>query len=183
MARRGRVIFFIGGARSGKSRLAQTRAESTPNELIYLATAQPGDEEMTERIARHRAERGTRWRTVEAPLALPQALAENEGGGRVLLVDCLTLWLSNLLLADRDIANAQRELIDALADVDATVILVTNEVGMGIVPENALARRFRDEAGRLHQEIAARADEVWMVAAGIGLPLKNIPPGVASPSM
>ena len=173
MARRGRVILYIGGARSGKSRLAQTRAESMPNELVYVATAQAGDEEMTERINRHRAERGTRWRTIEVPLKLPQVLAKSEFAGRVLLIDCLTLWLSNLLIAERDVAAAQREMLEALAAVDATVLLVTNEVGMGIVPENALARRFRDEAGRLHQAIAATADEVWLVAAGIALPLKN----------
>ena len=173
MARSGRVILYIGGARSGKSRLAQTRAESMPNELVYLATAHAGDEEMTERITRHRAERGTRWRTVEVPFELPQELTKNEFAGQVLLVDCLTLWLSNLLLAERDVAAAQRDFVSALSVVDATVLLVTNEVGMGIVPENALARRFRDEAGRMHQQIAANAHEVWLVAAGLGLAMKN----------
>lgn len=149
-----------------------------PNELLYVATAQAGDGEMAERIDRHRAERGARWRTVEVPLALPQALAENDATGRVLLVDCLTLWLSNLLLAEREIPAARRELIGALAVPKATVIVISNEVGMGIVPDNALARRFRDEAGRLHQEIAACADEVWLVTAGLAQPLKNsAPPG------
>jgi adenosylcobinamide kinase/adenosylcobinamide-phosphate guanylyltransferase len=173
MARSGRVIFFIGGARSGKSRLAQNRAESMTGELIYVATAQPADAEMAERIARHRGDRGGRWRTVEVPIELPQALTRNDGAGRVMLVDCLTLWLSNLMLEDRDIPAAQSELLNAFANIDSTVILVTNEVGMGIVPDNALARRFRDAAGRLHQEIAACADEVWLVAAGLGLALKN----------
>lgn len=173
MVRSGRVVLYIGGARSGKSRLAQTRAESMTSELVFLATAQAGDGEMTERIARHRADRGTKWRNVEVPLELPQALAQNDGAERVLVVDCLTLWLSNLMLAERDVAVARRDLAAALTNLDSTVLLVTNEVGMGIVPENALARRFRDEAGRLHQEIAASADEVWLVAAGIGLPMKN----------
>ncbi len=173
MARSGRVIFFIGGARSGKSRLAQNRAESMAGELIYIATAQPADAEMAERIARHRDDRDARWQTVEAPIDLPQALLKNCTAGCVVLIDCLTLWLSNLMMQDRDISAAQRELLAALGAVDSNVLLVTNEVGMGIVPDNALARRFRDDAGRLHQEIAASADEVWFVAAGIGLPLKT----------
>ena len=173
MARSGRVIFFIGGARSGKSRLAQNRAESMAGELIYLATAQPADAEMAERIARHQTDRGKQWRTVEVPIELPQALTKNDGAGRVMLVDCLTLWLNNLMLENRDIPAAQRELLKVLDVVGSTVLLVTNEVGMGIVPENALARRFRDDAGRLHQEIAACADEAWLVAAGLGLALKN----------
>lgn len=173
MKRSGRVILYLGGARSGKSRSAQNRAESTANELIYVATAQPGDAEMARRIRHHRAERGERWRTIEAPLDLPQILMQNDDVRRTLLVDCLTLWLSNLMLAEHDIRNARRSLIDALAVINSTVLLVSNEVGMGIVPDNALARRFRDEAGWLHQEVAAVADEVWFVAAGMLLPLKN----------
>lgn len=173
MKRSGRIILYLGGVRSGKSRSAQNRAESMANQLVYLATAQPGDAEMADRIRRHRAERGERWRTVEAPLDLPQALVQNDAAGRTLLVDCLTLWLSNLMFAAHDVRNARRSLIDALANINATVLLVSNEVGMGIVPDNALARRFRDEAGWLHQEIAAIADEVWLVTAGLPLPLKN----------
>lgn len=173
MKRSGRVILYLGGVRSGKSRSAQNRAESTANELVYLATAQPGDAEMAARIRRHRAERGERWRTVEASLDLPQALVQNDDARRTLLVDCLTLWLSNLMLAAHDVRNARQSLIDALANINATVLLVSNEVGMGIVPGNALARRFRDEAGWLHQEVAAVADEVWLVTAGLPLPLKN----------
>jgi len=138
-----------------------------------MATAQPADAEMADRIARHQADRGERWRTVEAPIELPQALTKNDDVRRVILVDCLTLWLSNLMLQDRDVIAARGDLLSALKRVDATVLLVTNEVGMGIVPDNALARRFRDEAGRLHQEIAACADEVWLIAAGLALPLKN----------
>lgn len=173
MKRSGQVILYLGGARSGKSRSAQNRAESTANELVYVATGQPDDAEMAERIRRHRAERGERWRTIEAPLDLPQILMQNDDVRRTLLVDCLTLWLSNLMLAEHDIRNARQSLIDVLAHINATVLLVSNEVGMGIVPDNALARRFRDEAGWLHQEVAAVADEVWFVAAGLLLPLKN----------
>jgi adenosylcobinamide kinase/adenosylcobinamide-phosphate guanylyltransferase len=128
---------------------------------------------MADRIARHQADRGERWRTVEVPIELPQALIENDHLGRVILVDCLTLWLSNLMLENRDISAARGDLQTALESIDSTVLLVTNEVGMGIVPDNELARQFRDEAGRLHQEIAACADEVWLVAAGLALPLKK----------
>ncbi len=173
LAGSGKVILYIGGARSGKSRLAQARAESMAGELVYVATAEAGDAEMSARIARHRADRGASWRTIEAPLELPSTLKEHDSVGRILLIDCLTLWLSNLLLAGRDVPSARRALIDTLAHREATVILVTNEVGMGIVPDNELARRFRDEAGWLHQEVAAIADEVLLVAAGLALPLKN----------
>nr|WP_237392647.1 bifunctional adenosylcobinamide kinase/adenosylcobinamide-phosphate guanylyltransferase [Steroidobacter denitrificans] len=153
--------------------MAQIRAESTANELIYVATGQAGDAEMARRIRQHRAERGERWRTIEAPLDLPQTLIQNDAVRRTLLVDCLTLWLSNLMLAEYDIRKARRSLVDALAASNSTVLLVSNEVGMGIVPDNTLARRFRDEAGWLHQKIAAVADEVWLVMAGLLLPLKN----------
>jgi adenosylcobinamide kinase/adenosylcobinamide-phosphate guanylyltransferase len=160
----------VGGARSGKSRLAQARAETLPGELVYIATGEPLDAEMVERIARHRADRGPRWRTVEAPLELPAAIRRESG--RVLLVDCLTLWLSNLILGAHDVAEATDQLIAALDAASSTVLLVTNEVGMSIVPENALARRFRDEAGRLNQRVAGAADEVLLVAAGLALRMK-----------
>lgn len=173
MRRSGRVVLYLGGARSGKSRAARCRAESSADELFYLATARPGDAEMAGRIERHRAERGERWRTIEVPLDLPQVLLQNDALGRTLLVDCLTLWLSNLMLAAHDVRSARRALVDALADVSATVLLVSNEVGMGIVPDNALARGFRDEAGWLHQQLAAVADEVWLVMAGLPLSLKG----------
>jgi adenosylcobinamide kinase/adenosylcobinamide-phosphate guanylyltransferase len=163
-------VLLLGGARSGKSRIAQTRAEALPGELVYIATGEALDAEMAERIARHRAERGARWRTVEAPLDLPEAI-RREGVG-VLLVDCLTLWLSNLILGEHDIAAATDRLLAALDTARSTVLLVSNEVGMGIVPENALARRFRDEAGRLNQRVAAAADEVLLVAAGLPLRMK-----------
>jgi adenosylcobinamide kinase/adenosylcobinamide-phosphate guanylyltransferase len=164
------IVLLLGGARSGKSRIAQTRAEALPGELAYIATGEARDAEMAERIARHRADRGARWRTVEAPIDLPEAIRrENE---RVLLVDCLTLWLSNLMLGEHDIAAATDRLLAALDRASGTVLLVSNEVGMGIVPENALARRFRDEAGRLNQRVAAAADEVLLVAAGLALRMK-----------
>jgi adenosylcobinamide kinase/adenosylcobinamide-phosphate guanylyltransferase len=168
----GRVVLLVGGARSGKSRLAQARAESLAGELVYIATGQPFDAEMTERIARHQLDRGPRWRTVESPLDLPGAIAHESAAERVLLVDCLTLWLSNLMLGDHDTSGATGRLLEALTEQSGTVLLVSNEVGMGIVPDNALARRFRDEAGRLNQDVAQVADEVLLVAAGLAIRMK-----------
>jgi adenosylcobinamide kinase/adenosylcobinamide-phosphate guanylyltransferase len=165
-------VLLLGGARSGKSRLAQARAEALAGELVYIATGEALDDEMTQRIARHRADRGRRWRTVEVPLDLAGAIRDEVGADRVLLVDCLTLWLSNLMAGDHDLAVASRGLIEALGSARGAILVVSNEVGMGIVPDNALARRFRDEAGRLHQEIALVVDEVVFVAAGLGLRLK-----------
>ncbi|MDF0488721.1 bifunctional adenosylcobinamide kinase/adenosylcobinamide-phosphate guanylyltransferase [Sphingomonas sp. H39-1-10] len=166
------TLFVIGGARSGKSRYAQARAEAMPGELVYIATAQAFDAEMADRIARHRADRDARWRTVEAPLALPEAIVANSAPGRVLLVDCLTLWTSNLLLGEHDVDAASAALERAVTTAPGPVILVANEVGLGIVPDNALARRFRDHAGLLNQRIAAAADAVVLVTAGLPLSLK-----------
>lgn len=168
----GSVVLFLGGARSGKSRLALARAESLRGERVYIATAEALDAEMAERIARHQADRGPHWRTLEVPVALPEAIRSEGVAGRVLLVDCLTLWLTNLMLREHDIADATTRLLSALEQQRGTVLLVSNEVGLGIVPENALARRFRDEAGRLHQRVAAMADEVMFVAAGLALRMK-----------
>ena len=165
-------LFVLGGARSGKSRYAQARAEAMPGELVFIATAQAFDAEMTDRIARHRADRDSRWRTVEAPIALPEAIVEHSAPGRVLLVDCLTLWTSNLLLGEHDIDAASAALERAVVTAPGPVILVANEVGLGIVPDNALARRFRDHAGLLNQRIAAAADAVILVTAGLPLSLK-----------
>lgn len=165
-------LFVLGGARSGKSRYAQARAEALEGERVFIATAQAFDAEMEERIARHRADRGPRWRTVEAPLDLTAAIAAEAGPDRVVLVDCLTLWTSNLLLADRDIPAETDHLIAALAGARGTVILVANEVGLGIVPDNALARRFRDAAGWVNQAVAQAASEVQFVAAGLPLRMK-----------
>jgi adenosylcobinamide kinase/adenosylcobinamide-phosphate guanylyltransferase len=166
------TLLILGGARSGKSRHAQSRAEAMAGELVYIATGQALDAEMDERITRHRMDRGPRWRTVEEPLDLSGAIARHAAAGTVLLVDCLTLWLSNLMLAERDTDSAATQLAQALADAPGMVILVANEVGLGIVPDNALARRFRDAAGWLNQAVAARADEVVFVAAGLPLRLK-----------
>jgi adenosylcobinamide kinase/adenosylcobinamide-phosphate guanylyltransferase len=138
---------------------------------IYLATAQALDDEMAARIAEHRAQRGPGWQTVEVPLALPAALAAAPEGAPV-LVDCLTLWLTNLILAERDTVVATAALISTCERVFGPLVLVGNEVGLGIVPEHALARRFRDEAGRLHQRIASLADRVVLMVAGIPLSVK-----------
>lgn len=165
-------MFFLGGARSGKSRLAQARAEAAAGELIYVATAEALDAEMTERIARHRSERGSRWRTVEAFRNLPDVIRRERGQGRVVLVDCLTLWLSNVMLAELDVGAAMLALLSALAQREGSVILVSNEVGLGVVPETPLGRRFRDEAGRLNQAVAGAADEVLFIAAGLAIKMK-----------
>lgn len=141
-------------------------------ELVYIATGQALDDEMADRIGRHRADRGPRWRTVECPIDLAAAVVAEGAAGRVLLVDCLTLWLSNLMFAEQDSEAASASLVAALAASPSTIMLVSNEVGCGIVPENALARRFRDEAGRLNQAIAAAADTVFLVAAGLTLKMK-----------
>jgi len=164
------TIFFLGGARSGKSRLAQAEAERGPAPLTFIATAEALDREMAERIARHRADRGAGWRTIEAPVDLAGAIAQVPEG--TILVDCLTLWLSNLMLGDHDIAGASDRLLDTVTAAPARIIFVSNEVGLGIVPETPLGRRFRDEAGRLNQRIAAMADRVLFVAAGLALRLK-----------
>ena len=139
---------------------------------MYVATAQAFDDEMRTRIAEHRARRAAGWRTVEAPLALLDAL--RGAGNAPVLVDCLTLWLSNLLLADADLDAAEAAL-DAALGRAAPTVLVSNEVGLGIVPDNALARRFRDHAGRLHQRLAARADRVVLTVAGLPLFMKGGP--------
>lgn len=167
----GRSLFVLGGARSGKSRhaqaLAETAAARNGGRLVYIATAQAFDTEMDERIVRHQADRDERWQTVDAPLELVDALTAADGVDSVMLVDCLTLWMSNLLLADRDIAAQIDRLVDTIAVLTGRIILVSNEVGLGIVPDNALARLFRDGAGRLHQRIAAEVDSVDMVMAGL----------------
>lgn len=165
-------LFVLGGARSGKSRYAQARAEALGGSPVYIATAEAFDDEMQDRIAQHQADRDGRWRTVEAPRDLPAAIDALSGSRAVVLVDCLTLWLSNLLLADADLAVAATQLSAAIGRFDGGLILVSNEVGWGIVPDNTLARRFRDEAGRLNQAVAAIADEVVLLAAGLPLVLK-----------
>ncbi len=165
-------LFVLGGARSGKSRYAQGRAEALTGEPVFVATAEPFDEEMRDRIARHRADRDARWRTVEAPLGLPAVLDARSAPGAVVLVDCLTLWLSNLMLADADLDQAEQELCRAIGGFAGHIILVSNEVGLGIMPDNVLARRFGDAAGRLNQAVAGVASEVVLMTAGLPLTLK-----------
>jgi len=169
----GPSLFVLGGARSGKSRYAQARAEAAGANPVFVATAEAFDDEMRERIARHRADRDMRWTTVEAPRELPAAIDAVNGEGAVVLVDCLTLWVSNLLLADANIARAGQQLCDAIGRFEGTLILVANEVGLGIVPDNALARRFRDAAGLLNQAVAAAVEEVVLLTAGLPLTLKS----------
>jgi adenosylcobinamide kinase/adenosylcobinamide-phosphate guanylyltransferase len=163
------LMLILGGARSGKSRFAQDAAQALAREHgvvpTFIATGEAGDEEMAERIARHRADRGGAWRTVEAPLALADALG-NLTEADVAVVDCLTLWLANSM-ADAEGHEARVEALpQALAACPARLWVISNEVGWGIVPDNALARRFRDEAGLLHQRVAAVAAETLLVVAG-----------------
>ncbi len=165
------LTLVLGGARSGKSRHAEALVEALPPPWRYIATAEIHDDEMRARIAEHRARRSSNWITVDAPLALPEAIATAPAGEPV-LVDCLTLWLTNLILADRDVAAATQALIAACAARTAAIALVSSEVGLGIVPENALARRFRDEAGRLHQRLAGEAGRVIFMVAGLPMQVK-----------
>lgn len=162
----------LGGARSGKSRHAEAIVLSTGHEPVYVATGQAGDAEMAARIEAHQARRGARWRLVEEPLNLPQALSREAGPSRTVLVDCLTLWLTNLMLAERDFETESEALAAALAAADGPVVMVSNEVGQGLVPMNAMARAFVDAAGALHQRLAAQCDVVELVVAGLPLRLK-----------
>ena len=175
-----KTIFITGGARSGKSAFAEKLALEFEAPLCYLATAQALDNEMEERVEQHRARRGNEWHTLEEPLDLSRALPECDSRYQVVLLDCITLWLSNLLFAyeglegdveERIMADVQ-QLADTLRGMTTPVILVSNEVGMGIVPENALARLYRDIAGKANQLLAATADEVHVVISGIPLRLK-----------
>jgi adenosylcobinamide kinase / adenosylcobinamide-phosphate guanylyltransferase len=168
-----RLTLVLGGARSGKSRYAESLVETAARAGLYLATAEARDDEMRERIRRHRARRGAHWSTIEEPLALGERLRREANAERPIVVDCLTLWLANLLEAARDVERESAALLEALAAPAGPIVLVANEVGLGIVPENALARRFRDDAGRLNQAIAARVDRVVFVAAGLPLVLKG----------
>ena len=169
----GRIVLVTGGARSGKSRHAETRTLQLGRPAIYIATAQADDDEMAARIVEHQRRRGPEWRTLAAPMDLPGAIAASDAEGLPRLVDCLTLWLTNLMLAEAPIEAETARLLDVLCMARAPVVLVTNEVGCGIVPDNALARRFRDAAGRLNQSVAAAAAEVTLVACGLPLTLKN----------
>ena len=163
------VTLVLGGARAGKS----AYAEALLGGGLYVATAEPGDAEMAGRIAAHRAQRGDAWTTIEEPFDLPGVLRRHARDRRPMLVDCLTLWLSNLMHADRAVDEATRAVIAALDAREAATVFVANEVGLGIVPDNALARAFRDAQGMLNKAIAARADRVVFMAAGLPLVLKG----------
>ncbi len=166
----------IGAARSGKSRFAERLALGTGLLPVYIATAEARDDEMAARVAAHRADRAGRgWTTIEEPLDLADALALSAGVGQVVLADCLTLWLSNLIEAGRDPDTEASALAAAIAGAAGPIVLVTNEVGAGIVPINALARRFADAQGRLNQKIASAVSDVILVAAGLPLRLKPAP--------
>jgi adenosylcobinamide kinase/adenosylcobinamide-phosphate guanylyltransferase len=167
-----RLTLLLGGARSGKSRLAEQLAEKHPGRLVYIATAEAWDDEMKARIAEHKARRGDRWHSIEAPIAVAEVIRALPPDTGVVLVDCLTLWLSNLMHAGRDIAAEIAGLLTALNAVGFPVLLVSNEVGLGIVPDNKLARDFRDAQGRLNQAVAAAADHAIFMAAGLPLVLK-----------
>ncbi len=170
------VTLVLGGARSGKTahaqRLAEDSVRSGRGRLVMIATAEALDAEMAERISRHQADRGPEWRTVEAPVDLSSALAVLEEGD-VAVVDCLTLWLSNLMTREMPLPPAFESLMASIDRARADLIFISNEVGLGIVPDNALARRFRDQAGWLHQRLADRADRVLLVIAGLPVVLKN----------
>jgi adenosylcobinamide kinase/adenosylcobinamide-phosphate guanylyltransferase len=165
----GTITLVLGGARAGKSSYAMTLLGGG----VFVATAEAGDAEMAERIAAHRAERGTAWATIEEPLDLPEVLQRHADDARPLLVDCLTLWLSNLMHQGRDIDRATGELLAALDARAGETVFVANEVGLGIVPDNALARRFRDAQGTLNRRIAERAERVVFMAAGLPMRLKG----------
>ncbi len=168
-----RTILVLGGARSGKSRFAEGIAAGHQGEKTYLATSEIFDDETRLRIDRHVAQRGAGWQTVEEPLDLSGALERLAGTNSFVLVECVTIWINNLMHHDRDVAAHVTRLCEVLAKMQGTLVLVSNEVGLGIVPDNALARRFRDEAGRANQLIAEAAGEVYFVAAGLPMALKK----------
>lgn len=169
------VTFFLGGARSGKSRLALHHAASNYDRPLYLATCEPGDPEMRARVRRHQEERGARWQTVEEPLSVESVLLDPDLDADVVLLDCLTLWLTNVMLklGAEQFEPRRDSLLAALRQPARPVVMVSNEVGMGIVPDSPLGREFRDLAGWLNQEVAKVADHVLFVVAGLPLVLKG----------
>lgn len=169
------LTLVLGGARAGKSAFAEGLAQPWERR-VYVATAVVTDDEMAERIANHRARRGAGWRTVEEPMELAVAVRRESAPGTCLLLDCLTVWLGNLMHHGRDVDAACEALLESLVVAAGPVVLVANEVGLGIVPDNAMARAFRDHAGRLNQAVARVAERVYFVSAGIPLTLKGQPP-------
>lgn len=175
------ITLVLGGARSGKSSFAEKLVRKSNLKPVYLATARAEDDEMSERIELHQerrdqtrfAQRGPKWETVEEPLALVDALNNCCFPGRGVLVDCLTLWVTNLMVAGADVPREITNLVGCLDQLDAPVVFVSNEIGLGIVPDNAMARNFRDYAGSLHQQIAANSGHVYFVAAGLPLVMKS----------
>ena len=167
-----KLTLVLGGARSGKSAWAEGIVLESGLEPVYVATAEPLDDEMAARIARHRSERDPRFRTVEAPRDLARAIARESRPGRAILVDCLTLWLTNLMVAGQPLDEAEAALTRALETASGPVVLVSNEVGQGVVPVDRMSRDFIDAAGRLHQALARRADAVFLLTAGLAQRLK-----------
>jgi adenosylcobinamide kinase/adenosylcobinamide-phosphate guanylyltransferase len=168
-----RLLLVLGGARSGKSHFAERAIEAASGGGLYVATAEIADAEMAARVAEHRERRGPAWATLEEPLEIAALIAAEAREHRPILVDCLTLWLSNLMHASRDIEAETERLLAALTSARGSVVLVANEVGLGIVPETPLGRAFRDHAGRLNQRVAAAADRVVFLAAGLPMMLKD----------
>jgi adenosylcobinamide kinase/adenosylcobinamide-phosphate guanylyltransferase len=166
------ITLVLGGARSGKSAFAERLVLASGLKPVYLATGRALDEEMSERISIHQDRRGKAWETVEEPLALADALQQSATGGRAVLVDCLTLWVTNLMMAEADVMRECDDLIAVLPSLGSPVVFVGNEVGLGIVPENVMAREFRDLAGAVNQRVAAVSKAAWFVAAGLTLSLK-----------
>lgn len=167
------LTMVLGGVRSGKSRYAERLVMASGLDPVYLATAEAKDDEMAGRIAAHRARRDPSWRLVEEPLDLPGALAREAAVGRAILVDCLTLWLTNLMVHERAIEDEMTRLTERIDHLPGSLVLVSNEVGQGIIPTNAMARAFVDHAGVLHQTLAARADAVTLIVAGLPQHLKS----------
>lgn len=167
-----RITLILGGARSGKSRHAERLVQTSGLEPYYIATAQALDKEMCDRIEEHKARRGDRWHTVEEPLALTRTLHSVTAEGRALLIDCLTLWLTNLMVHDRPVDAEIDGLLDSLEALSGAAVFVSNEVGQGVMPTNAMARMFIDHAGRLHQRLAEQADQVMLMTAGLAQQLK-----------
>jgi adenosylcobinamide kinase/adenosylcobinamide-phosphate guanylyltransferase len=166
------IRFIIGGARSGKSSYAENLAKHNDSGVIYVATAQAYDDEMHGRIEQHKQQRPGEWLTFEEPLEISKVIQDESHSKNCLLIDCLTLWLTNLLCADKNIADYKQQLINALNNAKGDIILVSNETGMGVVPMGELTRRYCDEAGWLHQEVAALADQVVLMVAGIPVVIK-----------
>ena len=171
-----RSVLVLGGARSGKSAYAQRLAEAAAPERLYCATAEARDAEMADRIARHRATRGQGWTTREEPLDLVGALAAEARPGRIVLVDCLTLWLSNLMLSGRDVEADVARLCEAIGSLPGPAVVVSNEVGLGLVPDTPLGREFRDWQGRANAAVSRASDAVVFLAAGLPTLLKPAPP-------